>query len=1049
MKKFFKYVPVALGLMAMASCSNDEFASESPAAQQSVKQGDLVVENEVLEMDGEGSTTRSYLSRDLKVRMYTTDDEIKAFDDELNKYDIYAFSWNDPSAQTDGVFRRFNTSSNLDAEPKWALYPSIDGQEGHWEYNKSTNNTKVWLESELAATYTPDGTYQKSDTKFENPLFKDVLPRWGQVTATEGGSALKTSLKYLTGVLRLQLNGAPDYADNIEVKVKDGDKYLRLWGDFTTTLAINDVMQTAEFAADDLATPGSDDVITVIIPNSIDLKGIDAKKSVVFIPLPTTDHSVNIEVYYYKGTTLLKKETFENKTIKRAKVYGHTAALNFAETGADNASGISDAIALEDVAEDEDLVVKATQNITTTPTDNIIYIPNLKCKSITVDLSGISLDASKGLIVKYKDVEGEGKYPNLVTLVTNAMGGSGNNLHIQLDETPFQIAQENGKLFATYEIDANALTLTSSTLTATVYTEGNFTPTANVKTLNVNGCTLDAIGGKFTALTAVNVNDGATVSGAITANTPGAAVTGSGAIAGSKIVGGITAAGDIVIKEKCDATGGAINSTNGNVTISNSSAFTYGSTVTAKKAASISGKTQVDGKITCGTFSVTENAYTTDVDVNGDATINIGYEGMAVKNTLKYTANGKFNLFNGYVWKVDANGKAVGLYHGETAGFTAIGLVSNGAQFAAKNTSIWNGQQPGFANFETGGLNLTDGADVYTATQLGWQLKTPKTFNLQTDANLDNKDWAGIVIPTTAPAYDITGNGHTVSNINLVGQFEGNAMRAGFINRTEKAITVTGLTLNGVKTTIKQLDTSTSKYLEGVGGLIGKVSSTAGTATLTLVNVKLAADYFGSLSGVKNITARCIGGLIGQTNSKTTIMGCTADLTGAMLSGHYSLGGFIGQIGSGSSTQAVDIMTIPEVGDNPETKCAVIGLTQMWVSNLDTKMDNDEKQGKTGYYIGSFEKNSTITIQDAADVNPTFTVKGMANLNKAFEVYNPGSGPKMYKYSAGAQSLIGQSGFTSPVTATINGKTYTSNLSNSGSTPDNILYNVTVTEYQP
>ena len=48
MKKFFKYVPVALGLMAMASCSNDEFASESPAAQQSVKQGDLVVENEVL-----------------------------------------------------------------------------------------------------------------------------------------------------------------------------------------------------------------------------------------------------------------------------------------------------------------------------------------------------------------------------------------------------------------------------------------------------------------------------------------------------------------------------------------------------------------------------------------------------------------------------------------------------------------------------------------------------------------------------------------------------------------------------------------------------------------------------------------------------------------------------------------------------------------------------------------------------------------------------------------------------------------------------------------
>jgi hypothetical protein len=611
------------------------------------------------------------------------------------------------------------------------------------------------------------------------------------------------------------------------------------------------------------------------------------------------------------------------------------------------------------------------------------------------------------------------------------MAGSGNNLHIQLDETPFQLAQSTtGGLFATYDIDANALTLTKSTA-AVSYAEPTFTLSDNVKTLNVNGATINAIT-TFPKLTAINVNEGATVTGAINAGSPGvtANVTGSGSIGGSTIGGNITATGNIEIKEKCDATAAAITSTGGNVTLNNSNVLKYNNNVSAKKDFSISGGSRA-----------------TTVSVGRDATINIGAEDMAVSTKLAYTGDGKLNLFNGYVWEVDAANKTVGLYHGEKAGFTAIGKLSNGAKFAAKNVSIWNGNQPGYANFDTGGLNLTDKGtanQVWTATQLGRQLFTVASFNLMTDVDLDNKDWAGIV---NNAAYTITGNGHTVSKVNLVGQQEGtgskNPWRAGFIAHSEANITVNGLTLNGVKTTIKQLDES-KLYLEGVGGLVGKVSSLTATATFKLVNVKLAADYFGSMSGTENKEAKYIGGFIGQTNAPTTdIIGCTVDLTGAILSGYYSLGGFIGQ-----SRNAVNFMNDPHVGDTPETKCAVTGLTQMWVSNLDTSADNDVYQGQTGYYVGSAESTSFVTIEGAADVNPTFTVKGKVNLNKAFDVKTVSGVTYMFKYSAGDQSLIGQSGYTAARIATINGKTYTSKLSNSGSTPDNILYNVTVTEYQ-
>ena len=1076
MKKYFKLVPAALALMAMTSCSNDLFTNEAPTAQVP-QEGDLVVENETLEWDADKASTRSYLSADLKVRMYTTNDAIKAFDDELNKYDIYAFSWNDPSAETAGVFRRHNTATNLDGEPRWAIYPDVDGQEGHWNYNKETNNTLVTLSSTLQGEYYPDGTYQKSDTKFENPLYKDILPRWGEVTATEGGSALNTSLKYLTGVLRLQLNGAPDYANAATVEVYDGTTPLKINGEFTTTLAINDVMQTAEFAAGDAPLTG-EDKIYVGIPASTDLKGVDAMKSVVFIPLPTTNHSVDIVVNYYKGTfnadgsiikaslvTPLKTEKFGNKTIKRAKVYGHTTALNFA-TDATNASGVSDAIELEEVAEDKDLILNANKPITITATDNIIYIPNKNCQSITVNLSnGITNTSGAPLIVKYKDVEGEGKYKNPVTIVTGAAVAG--DIDVQLDETPFVLAQQNGAFFVTSTIDANALTLAGALNTATTaYTESPaLVLSDNVKTLNIaDQATINAVtvNTNYPKLETINVIGNGQVLGAINATGIATEINADGE---SRVAlgGAVTTKGDINISEKAEWAGaltssaGNINidvaytapatnaqnitATLGNVSInSEDNKLTVSGAVNAGKDVALSGKTGVTGAITAGQdFSVIEESSADIVSVKRDATIDIDGEAEAITTSLTYTGNGKLNLFSGYVNTVVDGGKTVKLYHGEKAAFTAIGTLTSTGKFEAQNVSKWNGKQIGGAFAATYALE-TSGSNVWTASQLGYQLTTAANFTLKSDIDLDNKNWAGIA---PAAAYIINGDYHTISNINLVNA-NPTSKFAGFIARNIAATTIDNLSFDAVKTTINQLQTPT--ILAGVGAVIGNAGA---AVTLTNVDVKLAAGYFGSMNGNKNVTANNIGGVIGDVTGAATLTGVTVDATNAILAGHHSMGGFIGNAQNTVWINAHGYVD-PTSGDWVEKNSSVTGLTKMQVTllNLGTN-GNDPKQGMTGYYIGSANLANAITIEGADDVNPTFTVGGLVDLSKAFTV-SGGLPATMNLYSAGAQSLIGQSGFVAGAgTTTINGSVYGVHVTTSASTPNNVLYKVTVTTYQP
>lgn len=169
---------------------------------------------------GDGIATRSYLSRDMKTHFWTEDDEMNIYEEKMIYYDIYKFNWKDDSHQV-GVFSRLNDPSNIE-EAGWALFPTRDMDSGHWDLDRTTFKPylTVWfrigMDSERNNTPLTFSTVTKPGAS--EALFYDMLPRWGQVTTTEDGNTLHTSLKFLTGVLRLQLANTAGKADLLKIQ---------------------------------------------------------------------------------------------------------------------------------------------------------------------------------------------------------------------------------------------------------------------------------------------------------------------------------------------------------------------------------------------------------------------------------------------------------------------------------------------------------------------------------------------------------------------------------------------------------------------------------------------------------------------------------------------------------------------------------------------------------------------------------------------------------------------------------------------------------------
>ena len=321
-KTFKKTVSLAFGMFALlsAGCSSDNDDNGMK-----LTSNDMIVTLEELADGGDGiTTTRSYLSRDMKTHFWTEDDEMRVYEDRMFYYDLYKFNWKDDGHLT-GVFSRFNDPSNVETAA-WAVSPNRDIDGGSWDLDYTTFKPYLTVRFNIGVN---SGQYAYSTaTKpgSSEALFYDMLPRWGQVTATNDGNVLQTNLKFLTGVLRLQLANTQGHADLLKIQMlKNGTKAVNIKGIFTAKVSEDGVM-----LPDASLTSASNTALFNATDMLVDLTGATGS-IIVYLPLVTTDVPVDIVVSASNdgGQTWTEFKRFKNKIVTRGKVYGNATEYVF------------------------------------------------------------------------------------------------------------------------------------------------------------------------------------------------------------------------------------------------------------------------------------------------------------------------------------------------------------------------------------------------------------------------------------------------------------------------------------------------------------------------------------------------------------------------------------------------------------------------------------------------------------------------------------------------------------------------------------------------
>lgn len=253
MKKLFKLVPVTLGLIAMASCSNDDIFEGKTAAQQNVA-GDAVnvtVENLY-------STTRSAHTAS-KALKWVNGDQFRIFDSELSKYDTYEFQ-----AASSAFARKYTTQRVANEDITYAVFPS--------NYVSWTNYDEETGDVKLVMTLPSQITYNGSSEKdFSGTLaYVSNLPMQGaaQYDATYGAKMPK--MQYMTGIVAVTL-------DNVQAKATwlklSADKPLA--GSFEATIETDAILQKA---TDGIIVDPTNDIY-------VNIENAPRSRAIVYLPV--------------------------------------------------------------------------------------------------------------------------------------------------------------------------------------------------------------------------------------------------------------------------------------------------------------------------------------------------------------------------------------------------------------------------------------------------------------------------------------------------------------------------------------------------------------------------------------------------------------------------------------------------------------------------------------------------------------------------------------------------------------------------------------------
>lgn len=998
MQKFFKFVPAALALVALASCSEADLFNESTTVEK-VKDG-LTVQVEELTGDVTRQANATYNGHAV---IWQEGDQINVYDNKLTMYDEYQYDADANPARFIGV--NASGTTNI-TSTQYALFPANQVDYAGW----SSKGTKVVMRIPQLIIFDEESEVGSG----VNYAYVSNLPMWGDAEGTYPDA--EVSLKYLTGVLRVNMqNVFAEKATFLKIESQDDQP---ISGAFQAQLSdengtvIEDAkleggtaaLSTANAIYVDLRNVPSymTNLYIPIIARQYDYLKVGVTKMVATeaSPLMTNEEQIvgDLDALTWTEDQTTGWETLRNwdagVTFNRAKMKSITEEAQFNLDGVTTCEMLTETfkqyanyeIGQATIADVLELTIGGVNGLAVTRTGNenykddyTVYVPETEVDKIIVHIpAGIKSGAAT---VDLQIVDADIKKPFTGELVIDveAAGITSNDLNsiiVNLPGAKFRLA---GNLTAGQALGAlniknvDELYIGDGT-TATVLTTTNGTTVNTAKKLTItNAATvtdaLDLVQTKDMAQ--VNVNAGGTLNGKL--EVLKAEVNVDGTVAGNAFVYG--SAGTVNIG---GAAGTMANlATIGNVTIAN----------TAENDA-ISGYLSALGNnvITLKQGYVRAIKYDQTVGEFADNAGTGKYGKSSAGNYGKYYVKTLAQLT-----KSDKRAKLVTIKLDEIVGngLTAIASIDANLLEYDDGTDVWNFAQlteskwGGYAiaaGFKTNYSSAAANDKIYTASELATidaNAATGGTYYLYNNFDLDNKTWTCPAItvnfdgrdPRLASADEhaeridevlvagFSGKVHYIKNVKFAPAAD--AANTGLFASITAAAAVTIQNVN-----IETVATTTTGSNSKIGTIAGKADASTANITFTNLWVKDAALGGTTYTGTTPtfVGVREVGGLVGNA---TTAAGNTIAFTAnkveeTSISGQGYLGGIVGAaIGAGT----VDIQ-----GNN-------ISLTSFTNAPQPANYDMVNKNyGTIGMAIGQVDQPETGAADGTAVTVGTTTV---------------------------------------------------------------------------
>ncbi len=643
MKRLFKLTTVALGLVVLGSCSNEDLFNSSNGIAGENGKGTLAVNVETPSNEM-GLATRALTDENMSATIFEKSDKIRVYDNELHRWDGYQF---------DGSKFSLFTEADLTA-PEFAIYPfgknetASDGSDIIGTNNIGGFQSGSWSKGGITTVVMniPNHiTYKEVAQTDGTTAYWCSLPMWGKVTSTEG--KLETDLKYMTAILRVSLKNAKTNVSYLRIsafKDEARTKQINLSGDFKATL------NTSDFTKTQLGETLGDGELFVNVRN---IAGSDAY---VFVPIvPCTNAIVVIEYFDNYMNPVAGKDgktekVLSQKNYVRGTLYKAKGAEFDVTTG--SVEGINSALV---AAKAQTEPVEITANVTTEATDedNEIIIPAGMKADITLNLTGITNIGTQYLYIN--DENSENPYKGNITV--NTATPTTTEIVTQLKGANVQFVGQFGDLNS--YVKGLAIGKAETTSTATLAAIG--------ETVENVVIAKDATVGDIEADEDSEIDVNVTVAG----TAGNILVTGDVIVDGGVVgnIGSYTSATDnclaksVTVTGAGDGTANAVNIfTEGDVTITDAtvgkigSANVYANDVTVTAAdgkAAKTGAVNAEGNITTegtGTGTVNMGALTNKSESTDAVTLNFGNKTTLVAinlstskqaATINFTGNAK------------------------------------------------------------------------------------------------------------------------------------------------------------------------------------------------------------------------------------------------------------------------------------------------------------------------------------------------------------------------------------------------------------------------